>query len=268
MHSGLHRISTFTHAISAQNHGSDDDTLPATDPKVQATFYELINAFAKGAYKPTIVLSDWSLNTKETSFNGRPMNPAIGRYPEDIFDGLGYKYPGESDKVSSGAGFWFLATDAMSEMLYRSIIQYHKLGQITINADNAKFWKFIGIEGQKTLQKGSTEFNQALALLLEHGDRFLRRTQKYVSPDGYMSEQFHFADGHQMSTKDLCWSYASLVTAHLQRLTALKLVDGTVPVPTPTTTATPTAGPTATSAPEVCPIGKSTGPLSMSQATY
>ncbi|KAJ3002214.1 glycoside hydrolase 15 protein, partial [Thoreauomyces humboldtii] len=193
-------------------HGSDDTVFPATDPRVQATFYALITAFADGAYKPPTVLSNWALNTKDTTFNGLPMNPAVGRYPEDIYDGTNYQYSN-----SKGAGFWFLATNAMAETLYKAVAQYDRAGSIVINSINAPFWTFIGLTNPtaQTITKGSQQFDQAQALLLDNADRFLRRTSKYVDPQGYMSEQFNGDTGAQMSTQDLAWSYASVVSANL-----------------------------------------------------
>ncbi|KAJ3145912.1 glycoside hydrolase 15 protein [Geranomyces variabilis] len=226
-------------SILAIIHASDDSTFPANDPKVQSTFYEMIRAFTQGAYKPKTVLSDWSLNQKDTTFNGLPMNPAVGRYPEDIYDGAEYTYA-----QSKGAGFWFLATNAMAETLYKAVAANDRTGAITITAESVGFWNFIGLANAKpqSIAKGTPAFAQAQLLLVDNADRFIRRTAKYVTPEGYMSEQFQFATGAQQGTQDLAWSYASVVSASLARTAALSLVDGgAVVVPTPTPT--PTTGP-------------------------
>ncbi|TPX58231.1 glucan 1,4-alpha-glucosidase [Powellomyces hirtus] len=242
-------------------HGGDDSTWSAADPKVQATFFEIVRAFSQGAYKPDRVLSDWSLNQKETTFNGKPMNPAIGRYPEDIYDGANYKYPGSGDHESAGAGFWFLATNAMAEVLYKAVATNERVGKIVITAENTGFWSFIGLQNAQpqTISKDSALFGQAQLLLVDNADRFLRRTQKYVSPEGYMSEQFQFATGVQQGTKDLAWSYASVVSAHLARNIALPLVDGGAVPPTPTTppTTQPTTEPTTPPTSGTCPANDS-----------
>ncbi|KAJ3159787.1 glycoside hydrolase 15 protein [Geranomyces michiganensis] len=239
-------------SILAVIHASDDATFPANDPKVQATFYEMIRAFTQGAYKPKIALSDWSLNQKDTTFNGKPMNPAVGRYPEDIYDGKEFLY-----SKSKGAGFWFLATNAMAETLYKAVAANDRAGSITITSENVGFWSFIGLANAKpqTITKGSPAFAQAQLLLVDNADRFIRRTAKYVTPEGYMSEQFQFATGAQQGTQDLAWSYASVVSASLARADALALVGGDVVVPTATATPTSTVPiVTPTAHPDVCPV--------------
>ncbi|KAI8826754.1 Six-hairpin glycosidase-like protein [Fimicolochytrium jonesii] len=231
-------------SILAVIHGSDDKVFPATNEQVQATFYQIVQAFTQGLYKPPRSLSDWSLNQKETTFNGLPMNPAVGRYPEDIYDGypFGYTY-----KDSKGAGFWFLATNALAETLYKAVDQYSRTGSIVINDVNAGFWSFIGVNTKQTIPKSSPLFAQTLGLLLDHGDRFIRRTSKYVTKEGYASEQFQFATGAQQGTNDLAWSYASFISASIARDQAIKVAGG-VPIVVPTATPTPTAPATSTRA--------------------
>ncbi|KAI8910165.1 Six-hairpin glycosidase-like protein [Gorgonomyces haynaldii] len=202
------------------------DAFQVTSPQAQATFWALVDSFKNNAHPvpdPSKRLSgNWGLNKLTCSPDGLLLNPAIGRYPEDIYDGTGYEYPGNPDNHVS-AGFWFLATNAMAEFLYKSVVQYQALGSITINQDNLAFWKFVGLSKTGVLSRkdNPSDFQQALNFLVKQGDGFLRRTRQHVPQSGLMAEQFHFYSGQQMSTADLTWSYASVVTAGHARNQAL-----------------------------------------------
>jgi hypothetical protein len=219
-------LSTVLGLIFNENAGPNFEI---TSSHAQATVWTMIDAFKNGAYAPKQKLSTWSLNNVQCSPEGLPLNPGIGRYPEDIYDGHGWFFPGNSDKYeSAGAGFWFLATNAFAEFFYKSAIKYQTKGMIEINADNMNFWKFVGIVKKRSarssmvIMRGSSDFEDALNKLFLHGDAFMRRTMQSVPKTGFMAEQFHGDTGSQMSTADLCWSYASVVTANTARQNALK----------------------------------------------
>ena len=73
---------------------------------------------------------------------------------------------------------------------------------------------------QSSLKQG-TKFrlpNRALAdAFANEGDAFLATMLDVIPADGAMAEQFSKEDGSPVSAKDLSWSYASVLTAVLQR---------------------------------------------------
>ncbi|KAJ3321410.1 hypothetical protein HDV06_004395 [Boothiomyces sp. JEL0866] len=186
------------------------------------TFFELVNSFGYNQHVPPIQLSSWGLNNVTCSSDGYEMAPGIGRYPEDIFDGIGYMFEGQFK--SFGAGFWFLATNAMAEFLYKLVNDYTHLETIIINKKNLKFWRFIGVEEIGEICKNDERFEKILDALFIKADSFLIRSKEYVI-DGYMSEQFHYLTGSQMSTSDLSWSYASIISVNSARTKVLRDVE-------------------------------------------
>ncbi|KAI8915522.1 Six-hairpin glycosidase-like protein [Powellomyces hirtus] len=214
-------------------------TFPHSHPQAQATFAQHLRAFTTPEFLPnfdgTRVTSAWwaGINA-ELSLNGRPANPAVGRYPEDVYDGTHSNY-----KDTAGAGFWFLATNAMAEFLYRAADAHAQSGVIEVNNVNGEFWNLIKVPKMAngpwrlTRAEQPATFNDALARLVDHGDRFLRRTQKHATKEGYLAEQFRADNGFQQGPGDLSWSYASVVTADVARRAALQHIKD---VPTPVDT--------------------------------
>ncbi|KAI8816692.1 Six-hairpin glycosidase-like protein [Fimicolochytrium jonesii] len=222
-------VYSFNHALLP--------TFPHTNPQAQATFSQHLRAFTTPEFipqeQPKIPSVWWAGINSELDFNGRPINPAVGRYPEDIYDGKLYHY-----QDTNGAGFWFLATNAMAEFLYRAADAHYTSGVIEITDVNREFWNLIkvpGVTGNRriTLAAEPGLFNDAVARLVDHGDRFLRRTQKHTDKDGYLSEQLRADNGFQQGPADLSWSYASVVTAGVARRAALAHI-GNVATPVDT----------------------------------
>ncbi|KAJ3274019.1 hypothetical protein HDV01_003689 [Terramyces sp. JEL0728] len=190
--------------------------------KSQQTFYELINSFHYNQHTPPRQLSSWALNNVTCSTDGYEMAPGIGRYPEDIFDGIGYMFEGQYK--SFGAGFWFLATNAMGEYLFKLINDYQQLEMISVTHKNRKFWEFIGIQYAGDICKDDERFDAILDALFLKADAFIARSKEYAI-DGYMSEQFHYLTGSQMSTSDLSWSYASIISVNAARERVYRQVE-------------------------------------------
>lgn len=108
---------------------------------------------------------------------------AIGRYPEDVYDGVGM----------SRANPWVLATMAVAE-------SYYKLSIIRS-------------------QQGS--FAQAEELF-ELADQFYHRVQAHANPDHSLSEQMDRHSGYMVGARDLTWSHASVLKAEWAREKALQ----------------------------------------------
>lgn len=110
---------------------------------------------------------------------------AIGRYPEDIYDGGDWK----------GGNPWVLITAAFASMHYLQAAELAEQGR---------------------LAKARAHFNE--------GDLFLKRLQYHANPDGSLSEQFHRDTGFMMSARDLTWSHAEFVQAVRHRRASRKLL--------------------------------------------
>jgi glucoamylase len=108
---------------------------------------------------------------------------AIGRYPEDVYDGVGM----------SRANPWVLATMAVAEAYYKlSIIRS---------------------------EQGSTAQAQEL---FELADQFYQRVKSHANPDHSLSEQMDRHSGYMVGARDLTWSHASVLKAEWVREKALQ----------------------------------------------
>lgn len=108
---------------------------------------------------------------------------AIGRYPEDVYDGVGM----------SRANPWVLATMAVAESYYR------------ISLTRAE---------QGDYKKAQEFFNLA--------DTFYQRVQAHANPDHSLSEQMDRYSGYMVGARDLTWSHASVLKAEWAREAALQ----------------------------------------------
>ncbi len=103
---------------------------------------------------------------------------AMGRYPEDVYDGNGF----------SGGNPWFISTHAAAEFY----CEYSK----KLKRSNAPLSK--------------TEEYHA------KGVKFLERSLHHINQEtGEMTEQFSRFNGYLMGASHLTWSYASFISAYL-----------------------------------------------------
>jgi glucoamylase len=143
---------------------------------------------------------------------GRP-GVAIGRYPEDRYDGY---------RTDSQGNPWFLAGNGFAEYYYRVAGAVRDRGGIRLTATNLPFFLALLDPGQATALSPGTTLNRwhglfgtILANLCHEGDDFIRRTLFHA--DGSLSEQFHRTTGRMTAAPDLTWSYSSLISALLHR---------------------------------------------------
>ncbi len=216
-------IATFDHyeGIDYKNSGLDiaivlgalhtdgpgyDKFLTVADPRIQATAQRLRDDFA------------WrfGINSRDSDFEGRHLGPAMGRYPEDRFNGY----------VTTSLGNpWFLAGHAMAELYYRSAREYQASGRIDITGVNLPFFRGLSTLdrdlarslGAGTLTAGSQAYGKVLRALRDEGDSFLARTRAHASSDGHLSEEMNRDTGFMQGANDLTWSYASFLTASWAR---------------------------------------------------
>ncbi|CCE62797.1 hypothetical protein TPHA_0D01570 [Tetrapisispora phaffii CBS 4417] len=206
---------------SLLSHSTDneflDNSLPfdVDDSSILNSLYYLINEMSQ--------LYPVNLNRKSMN-----MGVALGRYPEDVYDGY---------KKSEGNP-WFLATSSASELIYQLIIKIKTLKQDILiplatesknNNDHDIFWTLIfdniahidtkesniknGNSYQLLLPYNSRSFNQTLENLFKYGDSFLDCVREHSSEEGNLSEQFNKYTGFLQGAQDLTWSYNSFLSA-------------------------------------------------------
>jgi glucoamylase len=175
------------------------------DDRIMATATKLRDRFA-GLY---------AINMNAVDGDGQTMGPAIGRYPEDIYDGA-------SNSVGNP---WFLATAAFAEHAYRVRAAYQTAMTITVSDLNLPFLTTARDAGGNsanlaigdTITPSDPRFAGITNGLQIVGDRYLRRIRLHAADDGSLSEQFKRSNGFMTSAVDLTWSYAALLTAISRR---------------------------------------------------
>lgn len=134
------------------------------------------------------------------------MAPAIGRYPEDVYDGVGF----------SGGNPWFLATFGMAEYycaLVQEILQNKTLATDEISQ---AFYRYHNPQ----LRRGRIDvrsdeaFWGTLQNLMTYADSFVKRANFHGGRDGRFAEQLDRNSGFQRGAQDLTWSYASRIRAY------------------------------------------------------
>lgn len=147
---------------------------------------------------------------------------ALGRYPEDIYDGYG---------LSEGNP-WFIATATASEVLFNLIYLLYKNGNdLIIPKDQFFFYSSIvnlnpNMKSDEVIMPfGSEAFIKTTLSLLRYADSFLEVIHKHVAEGGHMSEQFNKYNGFMEGAEDLTWSYGSFWSAVRWRRKANQVVD-------------------------------------------
>ena len=150
---------------------------------------------------------------------------AIGRYPEDLYDGLG---------ISEGNP-WFIATATSSELLFKLVyyLYYHNKDLVITNDQFSFYSNFISLDPNTKSEKvilpfGSDAFVDTTLSLMKYADAFLEVIQEHVDADGHMSEQFNKYTGYMEGAEDLTWSYGSFWSAVRWRKRAQWEIDHNV----------------------------------------
>ncbi len=131
---------------------------------------------------------------------------AVGRYPEDIYDGYG----------TSIGNPWFLCTASVAEVLYRSTVKFANQRWLNVTPIGLEFWSALdpgNIHSISNITAGSADFNRTLQRLQEVGDDFLAIVKKHADAEGSLSEQFDRVTGFEIGAPDLTWSYGALLEA-------------------------------------------------------
>ncbi len=170
--------------ISALHGATPDGKFGVTDDKMLSTFERVLEA------NRTI----YGVN------KGNAPGVAIGRYPEDQYNGGEPGFPGGEGNP------WFLLTTGYAEFLYRSAAEFEKKGSFSINSINERFFKWLGIDSGSSV-------SQLAAAMRSRGDSFLARVKFHGGDDGRLPEQFNRHSGFRQGAKDLTWSNAAFITA-------------------------------------------------------
>lgn len=146
---------------------------------------------------------------------------ALGRYPEDRYDGYG---------ISEGNP-WFISTATASEVLFKLVYYlYFHHNDLVITKDQYAFYaSFISLDTeieaeQIVLPFNSDAFIETTLSLMKYADSFLKVIQKHVDENGHMSEQFNKYTGFMEGAENLTWSYASFWSAMRWRKRATEAI--------------------------------------------
>lgn len=170
-------------------HGATEDGfLPVTDDRMLATFAKVKRAFR---------------DLYPINKNGTP-GVAIGRYPEDRYDGYGTAGQGNP---------WILLTLGFGEFLFRAANQFEAKGKIAISATNEGFFRDLGVRAAVGETLSGVELKAVLAKLRASGDAYLARVRYHGSHEGRFAEQINRHTGYQQGAEDLTWSNAAFLTA-------------------------------------------------------
>ncbi|RYZ73886.1 MAG: glucoamylase [Proteobacteria bacterium] len=147
--------------------------------------------------------------------------PAIGRYPEDTYDGYGTDGRGNP---------WFLATHALAEFYYKLAVKTaDQATTITVTKENRKVVQ--SSTGGNYLVGATLSTTDRLKLaqsFFAKAESFLARSKYHTPVGGSQDEQINRDTGAPQGARDLTWSYASFISLYEARETALKKLPASV----------------------------------------
>ncbi|ORX44578.1 glucoamylase [Hesseltinella vesiculosa] len=167
---------------------------PGSD-KILATSVVLENAM-KSEYPLNSNLPNW-------------LATAIGRYPGDVYDGVG----------TSAGNPWFICTNAFAELYYRAIKEWNDAGSVTVTDISKTFFaQFDSKAASGTVYTAGTDaYNSLVNNIANRADEFLSTVRYHQNSNGSISEEFNRENGYMQGAYDLTWSHASTITAILAK---------------------------------------------------
>ncbi|KAG8680949.1 hypothetical protein FRC09_017857, partial [Ceratobasidium sp. 395] len=110
---------------------------------------------------------------------------AIGRFDKDTY---------------VGGNPWYLTTFAAAEQLYDAVYQWRRVGKITITSLSLPFFQQLRSSTRAGIfKRGSKEFDELVASVVNYADEFSLINKEYIPADGSMSEQFDRETGEPTS---------------------------------------------------------------------
>ncbi|WP_438014968.1 glycoside hydrolase family 15 protein [Sorangium sp. So ce315] len=134
---------------------------------------------------------------------------AIGRYPEDGYDGY---------RADSLGNPWPSLTIGFAAYYYKLVERYLRLERAVVTSTNLPFFQRLPLEDARfrpgeELLLGDPRFDEVVDALRRKGDAFLGRVHRHINPGGSLSEQMNRFTGHQQGAPDLSMNYAAYVLA-------------------------------------------------------
>jgi glucoamylase len=180
--------------LGVNQSGKSGSPFYVADDRVIATAWKLVQTFN----------AIYGINGVRKNQEGFPMNPGLGRYPEDQYDG----------NTGPRGNPWFLATHAMAEYYLRLRGELKAHGTLNITDLNRPFYSALvgqSLAPGKRLN-GDPTYAAVLQALADQSDAFIRRSKYHTGAGGRQSEQFNRDLGYMQSAGDLTWSYASFLS--------------------------------------------------------
>ncbi|KAJ1947609.1 hypothetical protein FBU59_001859 [Linderina macrospora] len=206
--------------LAALHAGLEDGFYTVDSDRMLATIVQHIAKFN----------SIYAINTATSttiSSTSVPIGAALGRYPEDTYNGYSSGQQGNP---------WTLITSGMAEYHYRLISTWNKSGKVVVTQAVANFLSQLtslyGITFSNsysvgsTYSSGSATFNEILANTMLGGDRYMARVARHTDSNGKMWEEWNLSSGYGQGAPDLTWSYGAHVSAATSRAAASKIVYG------------------------------------------
>lgn len=141
----------------------------------------------------------------------------IGRYIEDVYDGVGF----------DGGNPWFICIASVAEVFYSAIAHFIAERSFQITERNLPFFQLMdptAAIGPSTFP--DTLFNATMVWMFDYADSYLDVIRTHATPEGRLSEQFDSRTGAQRGAQDLTWSYGSFVEAMERRAIAKNAIWG------------------------------------------
>lgn len=151
------------------------------------------------------------------NFKAEGVGAALGRYPEDIYNGHG----------TSSGNPWFLCTASASEIIYKLIYKlYSSKDNIIVDDGNKHFYQQFSTDPLNgTIEFGTDQFKLITAKIMNCSDTFLQIIQAHVDDHGNMSEQFNREHGFMQGAENLTWSYSAVWNAIRWRFKAISYLE-------------------------------------------
>ncbi|CAN6674884.1 hypothetical protein TRVA0_070S00254 [Trichomonascus vanleenenianus] len=158
----------------------------------------------------------YQINFGRLQYGGNPrkIGVAIGRYPEDVYNGDG----------TSLGNPWFLCTATIAQTLYILAQYLITRGDNFVLLADDEHRLIRRFTSREVLSRDEPEYAKLVRDIISYGDSFLDVIREHQAHDGTMSEQFSRYDGYMTGARELTWSYGAFWSATRQRDLAMKLL--------------------------------------------
>nr|QUS93302.1 glucoamylase [synthetic construct]CAC83969.1 glucoamylase [Saccharomycopsis fibuligera] len=151
---------------------------------------------------------------------------AVGRYPEDVYNGVGTSEgnPWQLATAYAGQTFYTLAYNSLKN---KKNLVIEKLNYDLYNsfiADLSKIDSSYASKDSLTLTYGSDNYKNVIKSLLQFGDSFLKVLLDHIDDNGQLTEEINRYTGFQAGAVSLTWSSGSLLSANRARNKLIELL--------------------------------------------